>query len=128
MGFCIKMELRYDPKDTAKLWELLKDHKTPYWSQPPGIRAVKFVQSLEELEKLHSAGIKEKNPDMETIVLTDIKKAIEILSRSHIWFHRLSCIAHEGIGDYTAIFINCDNPEEGKLSVVIPGLNYIYPS
>ena len=124
------MQLDYRQKDIDKLWNILSHHKTPYWSQPPGIRAVNFPQSfLEEFEERHRARAEEQWKGIETIVTTDLEHAIRLLSNARISHHRLSCVAHEGIGDNTAIYINyIDETDRKRYSLAIPGLNYIYPS
>ena len=130
-GYCIEMNnLGYNEEGIAALWDLIKDSKRLDWAQPPGIRTVKFLNSfLGEFEEKHRKEASETWKRIETVVTTDLDEAIRIISNSRIVFHRLSCQAYEGIGDYTVLFINCiERGTYKRYSVVIPGLNYIYPS
>ena len=119
----------YEQADIEALWELLKGKKAPYWAQPPGIRAVDFTESfLDEFEERHRDEASRLWEGIETIVTKDLSLAIKLLSNARITHHRLSCVAHQGVGDNTAIFINyVDKTAKRHYSLAIPGINYIYP-
>lgn len=119
--------LGYKDEDISQVWGLIGKAKHISWQQAPGIRAVDFGD-VRYFAENHRAEADQIWKGIETIVTTDLKEAILILDNSRVAYHRLSCQAHQGIGDNTAIFVNCvDRRTYKKISLAIPGLNYVYP-
>ena len=119
--------MKYTRRQLDTLWELIKDKRNIQPGEYTGLVTVKFELSLDEfMQKYHSKTDDEVRMNLETLVLTDIAQAINILSAVDIKFHHLTCAAYTGIGDNSALCIHYRDPTDNRLyALAIPGVNYV---
>ena len=115
--------MKYDKGDMNRLWGIIKDKQNIFAGDYIGLAEVNFDLPLDEFTDRNQVKHTVKR-DIETMVFTDIKKAIKELSDKDITFHHLSCAAETGFKDNTALCIHYKDKED-HYALAILGINYI---
>jgi hypothetical protein len=118
--------MKYQLRELAELWNLIKDHRNIYFGEYRGLTEVAFEVPIHEFGERNRDRHREAVRDMDTIVTTDINHALQLLCSVDIRCHHLSCAADTGIGDNAALCIHYMNPKDNTFyALTIPGVNYI---
>ena len=105
------------------IWHLIKDKKNIIAGEYAGLKNVAFNLDIDSFKKNYEEKQISHNTK-EAKVIESLDDAINILLKSNIVFHHLTCAANTGYHDDTALCIHYDENNTHK-SIAIPGLNYI---
>lgn len=124
MGNSRNLRMEFRKEDLEKFWSLVKDKPSIFIGDYIGLKEVSFNLDLEYFKKLHLQNHRESTPVIEALVILDIKKAIEIVSKADVRCHHLSCAADVGLNDNAAFCVHYR--KNGLIyALAVPGVNYI---
>ena len=119
----IILVLMQDKTQLNTLWGLIKDKKNIFAGEYEGLKYVAFNLDMSSFKKSYEEKQVSHNTK-EVKVVESLDDAINILLKSSIVFHHLTCAANTGYHDDTALCIHYDENGTNK-SIAIPGVNYV---